>query len=147
MTISNAYLALRHSHFSSYLATAILLTYPNATRNDFSCVDTLRERLRARDYVGGDEPSLGYHLRLAKRLTKHYIRLAIQASPEWKKDRTDRYNAYIVEVKRQRAIDPSATFFSFEGSKYGKSKLSLKSYKSLFNITSAVDIKKALDAK
>lgn len=147
MTISNAYLAMRQSQLASYLSTAILLTYPNATREDFDCVDKLRQRFRVRDYVNPNKEPRSYHLKISKRLTHLYIRMAIKASPEWKADTAKRYAAYLAECARQRELDPSATFFSFEGSKFGKTTLKLSSYKNLFRFTNATDIKQALDAK
>lgn len=140
------YWEFRVSQLVDCLAAAIIELYPHKTNNHCGNIDILRNRLLTRDYVHPAEANttrLGYHIKLAKRLTRFYIKTAIEHSPAWKTDHERRVTAYNNEKRRLLKINPTTEFFSFQGSKYGSTKLQLKEYAHLFRIASEKDIEEA----
>lgn len=140
------YLNFRISQLVDCLAAVIIDLYPDASEYDCKIIDTLRDRLYARDYVRPnniDTTRLAYNVKLAKRLTRFYIGLAIKQSPEWKADLAARIQAYDAECARIRKTSPDATFFSFSGSRYGTTKLKLSDYKKYFRIASEKELSEA----
>ena len=116
---------------AKYAAVLMALKFDLDTIN--SHVDNLKRRLATRDFkLYGEKPS--HYLHAGKRITRFYIKLALETSPAQKAKEERLHAEYCARAAEIRERQPNASFFSFEAAYAGKLKVRLQPYRDFFKI-------------
>ena len=96
-------------------------------------VANLQQRLRKFDFKRyGDNPV--HFLHAGKRITRTYIRWAIESAPARKARIQQMRKAYADKIEKHRESWPHATFFSFEAAHAAQLRISFSSHRKRFYI-------------
>lgn len=128
--ITPEYVDQRFSTFVEKLAVAMRTLGHSEEAITENC-EVLSKRLLARDFKTYGETPL-HQLQAGKRVTRFFLKLAVEQRPAQKARRQALLQRYQEEVSRERAINPCATFFSFEAAYAGKLRVNLSEFKRLF---------------
>lgn len=91
-----------------------------------------------RQYVNGDNPSLAYRLKIAKRLARVFIKNAIMCSDGYLLHKKNLHAAYLTACEDRIATVGHCDLFSFESYYAKELKVDFNEYKHLFKITPKV---------
>lgn len=132
MQVTMEYVDRRFAQFAAKLEEVMQsLKFDQAKINDY--VSNLRKRLAARDFkLYGNRP-INY-LHSGKRITRFYIKLALETCPSRKAFVARLQDQYQERVAEERRRNPFASFFSFEAAYASKLRVNLTPHRRLFMI-------------